>query len=52
MKHAEDLVYIYTNNKLFWEWFGANPIAWYTKNMLFKDHICPMLVSIWMEASH
>jgi hypothetical protein len=37
MKHVEDLVYIYTNKKFLWEWLGANPIAWYEKNMLFKD---------------
>ncbi len=33
----EDLVYIYTNNKLLWEQPNTNPMAWYEKNMLSKD---------------
>ncbi len=33
---AKDLVYIYINSKLLWEWPGANPMVWYKKNM-FED---------------
>ncbi len=34
---AKDLVYIYTNSKLLWEWPSANPMVWYEKNMLSKN---------------
>jgi hypothetical protein len=34
---VKDLVYIYTNNKLLQKRLGANPMAWYEKNMLFED---------------
>ncbi len=33
----EDLVYIYTNSKLLWNWPGTNPTTWYEKNTLFED---------------
>ncbi len=36
---VEDLLYIYTNSNLLQKWHGANPMAWYKKNMLFKDLI-------------
>ncbi len=32
-------MYIYTNNKLLQEWPSTNPMAWYEKNMLFKNLI-------------
>ncbi len=35
---VEDLVYIYINRKLLWEWPGINPMTWYKKNMLFEDN--------------
>ncbi len=34
---AEDLMYLYTNNKLLWERPSTNPMACYKKNMLSKD---------------
>jgi hypothetical protein len=37
IKWAKNLVYIYTNHKLFWDWPGSNPTTWYEKNILFKD---------------
>ncbi len=35
----EELVYIYTNNKLLREQHGTNPMAYYEKNMLFENSI-------------
>jgi hypothetical protein len=32
LKQVENLVYIYTNNKLLWKWFGVNYLTWYKKN--------------------
>ncbi len=34
---TKNLLYIYINIKLLWEWLGTNPMTWYEKNMLSKD---------------